>query len=561
MIWADTVNEIRQIYKAKKQIFSGRGTLMKTQVIRIPVFPPHLVEGWPYPFDPEANDSLYNLLRATVDYCGSKGVYAIIDWHDINDTFQTLQQAVNFWQYMAPRFANDTHVMFELFNEPINNIGSDEENWQSVKADMKVLVDVVRASAPDTLLFVGTPRWCQIIGPVVDDPLDDQNVVYTVHLYPYHWLNDNLYYMTSIAQAAACVPVILGEWGFIHPSEDNVLDGTVTNYGEPLKQFAEGLGIGNIAWVASYDWQPPMYDTDWNLLSGEGYMGCFVKDWLYSGWQAEQELEISMTISRCQVTAGKVQGQDTIEMSGTFTGVPPNLLAVPYLAVSIASSADNAVIYSENCNYAWDISGNRFIWSERYRKGQPGRIILLVLDFARRSFLLKAQNIDLTGLGCPLDLSVGVGPYVLKGQADEDIVNGKALIPIRLMKGYADQLRVSRVKVRTGRKPNTDSLQVSGEITLKDLTKDLRTEEFVLRRGEQTFTIPAGVLRTNRKQTVYSCGNVLTEEGAKVRLKLDIQKCQFSAQITKTTLDAKTGQVVFGLQFSDFDQSSTVSLP
>ena len=38
----------------------------------------------------------------------------------------TLLQTSEFWTYMAPRFANDSHVMFELFNEPINNtFGSD----------------------------------------------------------------------------------------------------------------------------------------------------------------------------------------------------------------------------------------------------------------------------------------------------------------------------------------------------------------------------------------------------------------------------------------------------
>ena len=45
--------------------------------------------------------------------------------------------------------------------------------------------------------------------------------------------------------------------------------------------FKEGLGIGNTAWVASYNWGPPMFWQDWTLRIGEGEMGGFTKDKLY----------------------------------------------------------------------------------------------------------------------------------------------------------------------------------------------------------------------------------------------------------------------------------------
>ncbi len=138
-----------------------------------------------------------------------------------------------------------------------------------------------------TLLFVGTPRYCQIIGPTVDNPVNDPNVVYVTHIYPWHWLSDNQYYRDSITAAAAAHPVILGEWGFASTASPGgeYLIGTISNYGQPIKEFVEGLGIGNIAWVASHDWEPPMFDYDWSgiwtLLCGEGYMGGFAKNWLY----------------------------------------------------------------------------------------------------------------------------------------------------------------------------------------------------------------------------------------------------------------------------------------
>jgi hypothetical protein len=72
------------------------------------------------------------------------------------------------------------------------------------------------------------------------------------------------------------------EWGFSQSYGDSSLDGTITNYGQPLMDFIEGLGISNSAWVASYDWGPPMFWGDWTLRVGEGEMGGFVKDTLYA---------------------------------------------------------------------------------------------------------------------------------------------------------------------------------------------------------------------------------------------------------------------------------------
>ena len=35
--------------------------------------------------------------------------------------------------------------------------------------------------------------------------------------------------------------------------------GSITNYGQPLMNFREARKISNSAWVASYDWGPPMF--------------------------------------------------------------------------------------------------------------------------------------------------------------------------------------------------------------------------------------------------------------------------------------------------------------
>ena len=271
------------------------------KVLRIPIHPPDSVDSWPYRWDPD-DDRFYNgLLRAVVDYCADKDLYVILDWHYFADTWDKVTQTSEFWEYMAPRFANDSHVLFELFNEPINSIGSDTDNWLSVRTDMQGWVDIVRSYAPNNLILVGGPSWSMTIGPAATYPVAGNNIVYVSHLYPAQWLGawgDRQWYRNQITTCAAVHPVIMTEWGFsqsISSDTDVLLNGTISNYGQPLKDFVERHGISNTAWVASHNWGPPMFNTDWTLRCGEGEMGCFVKDWLYAKRNDDQPYRIPQT--------------------------------------------------------------------------------------------------------------------------------------------------------------------------------------------------------------------------------------------------------------------------
>ncbi len=254
-----------------------------TKVVRIPIFLADISSGWPNRFNPENEHFYRGLLRPIVDYCADKDIYAIIDCHYVADTWEKVAQTSEFWDYMAPRFANDSHVLFELFNEPINFVGTEEENWLSVRQDMQTWIDIVRSHAPKNLILVAGPSWSQVIGPIADNPVDGENIVYVSHIYPGHWRYP-WWYMDHIERCAAVAPVMMTEWGFSNsydPDPNGFVHGSITDYAQPLMDFIEGLKIGNTAWVASFDWGPPMFWGDYTLRCGEEEMGCFVKDTLY----------------------------------------------------------------------------------------------------------------------------------------------------------------------------------------------------------------------------------------------------------------------------------------
>jgi len=258
-----------------------------TKVVRINITPPDSVSGWPHPFNPN-NTDLYSILRSVVDYCKTKDMYAIIDWHYVDNTYSHVASTNQFWTYMAPRFANDSHVIFELFNEPINTtFGSDNANWLSVRTDMQNWFNIVRSYAPNNLILVAGPSWSQIIGPAATYPLNGDNIAIVSHIYPGHWLSGtpgSNWYTTSINNCLTRYPVFQTEWGFYNNPSDTLGYGSITNYGQPLQDFREARNISNSAWVSSYDWTPTMFTgsaTNYILRVGEYEMGGFVKDTLY----------------------------------------------------------------------------------------------------------------------------------------------------------------------------------------------------------------------------------------------------------------------------------------
>jgi hypothetical protein len=258
------------------------------RVIRLAVYPSQ--EGdfhspFPFTFTPGSDIFYDTLLRPVVDYCKTKDLYVIIDWHFVGDnTYDRVTETSQFWEYMAPRFADDSHVLFELFQEPLNTTGSsDDVKWVSCRTDMQTWIDIVRTYAPNNLILVGGPSWSQIIGPAATYPLTGDNIVMVSHIYPGHWLGGSQsWYTNHVNQCLTRYPVFMSEWGFRASSSYPNLQGTISNYGQPISDFREARKISGSAWITDYSWEPQMFEPNWTLLVGPNEMGGFTKDLLYS---------------------------------------------------------------------------------------------------------------------------------------------------------------------------------------------------------------------------------------------------------------------------------------
>lgn len=73
---------------------------------------------------------------------------------------------------------------------------------------------------------------------------------------------------------------MITEWGY-EAGAANPCDGTQSSYGNAFKAYIDGKdNIRWTGWCFDYIWHPVMWDSNWNLLSGNNYMGQFVKTWI-----------------------------------------------------------------------------------------------------------------------------------------------------------------------------------------------------------------------------------------------------------------------------------------
>jgi len=541
------------------------------RVIRFAIYPSDEEDfSSPFTFTPGSNTFYDTLLRPVVDYCKTKNLYAIIDWHYVgNDTWTKVSQTSEFWEYMAPRFANDSHVLFELFNEPLNTSSGDETaDWLSCRTDMQTWINIIRPYAPNNLILVAGPSYSQIIGPAATYPLTGDNIVIVSHIYPGHWTGywgDPQWYKNHITTCAAVYPVFMTEWGFCQSSSSQGLRGTVTNYGQPLMDFMEGLKISSSAWVASYDWQPPMFNSDWTLRVGEGEMGGFLKDTLYLRRNDDQPNRPAgvVVVKKCAATAGSKAGSDKISFSGTMDATADDFNEANAVKVTIDS---NDIV--SPCVLTFPINGKTFkVKNGMYSySGTENKLRKsFTYNVKTRKFAFSASNVDLLGLGCPLNVRIEIDGYVGTAEIDEAIVNGPRVpIPILLMMGVKNVLRVDKCTVKqNNKKPNSDQLLVKGALAVEDTAVNMVNEEFVATLGAQTFTLPAGSFKAGKGK--FTCSKAPVTESnipaGTAAATFNFNLCSFILTIKDANIPAISGDVDFGVAFADYNEVDQVTFP
>ena len=114
-----------------------------------------------------------------VEYARRQDMYALIDWHILSDgdPNRYLDDAIAFFTETAEKYSDYDNVLYEICNEP-NGV-----DWPTVKRYAEQIIPVIREKDPDSVIIVGNPDWSKDLYSVAADPLEFDNILYTLHFY------------------------------------------------------------------------------------------------------------------------------------------------------------------------------------------------------------------------------------------------------------------------------------------------------------------------------------------------------------------------------------------
>ena len=266
-----------------------------SQIIRLPMQPQDIAGEGAGAIDPvafteaELVEYLDEYVDPAVAEAKEQGTYIMLDYHRHYEegpewTDPELDEEIRlFWNTVAPRYADETHVIYELYNEPTEPYAGDdlgpnesvdvisdegEQTWLRWRETAQPWVDLVRDHAPETLIVIGSPRWSQWTYWAQHHEFEGENLAYSGHVYTQEGVRPLSEYFGSPSEE---VPVFMSEWGFEEDAGPNYLIGSADEEGQEFLEFYEEYDtIHTQAWCFDFDWEPAMLDRDYNVATEWG---------------------------------------------------------------------------------------------------------------------------------------------------------------------------------------------------------------------------------------------------------------------------------------------------
>ena len=257
------------------------------------------------------NPSVKDKVIEGIDLAIANDMYVIVDWHvhqPGDPNAEIYSGAMAFFEEISSLYPNHPNIIYELANEPNSGepgVTNDAAGWQAVKSYAEPIIEMLRNNGNENLIIVGSPNWSQRPDLAADDPINDDNVIYSVHFYTgtHEASEDSLDRNNVMSNARYAlengVAVFASEWG---TSEATGHNGPYLDEADVWLSF---LNENNISWC------------NWSLTNKNETSGAFTP------------FELGKT-EATNLDPGSDQAWDMEELSVSGEYVRARIKGIPY---------------------------------------------------------------------------------------------------------------------------------------------------------------------------------------------------------------------------------------
>nr|AEL31246.1 endoglucanase Cel5A [bacterium enrichment culture clone FV-Cel5A] len=224
-----------------KNAFEALSKDWECNVVRLAMY---VGEGG-YASNPSIKEKVIEGIKLAIE----NDMYVIVDWHVLNPgdpNAEIYKGAKDFFKEIATSFPNDYHIIYELCNEPNPNepgVENSLDGWKKVKAYAEPIIKILRSLGNQNIIIVGSPNWSQRPDFAIQDPINDKNVMYSVHFYSGTHKVDGYVFENMKNAFENGVPIFVSEWG------TSLASGDGGPYLDEADKWLEYLNSNYISWV------------------------------------------------------------------------------------------------------------------------------------------------------------------------------------------------------------------------------------------------------------------------------------------------------------------------
>ena len=261
-----------------------------------------------------------------------------------------------------------------------------------------------------------------------------------------------------------------------------------------------------------------------------------------------------LAVESIQIKAGKTREaqKDSFSLSGILEAEEADFLAADYIALRCGPWVE--VLDAS----AFKQSGKKSKYSY---KGPAGGVTKMVLDFSKNTFSADGKSLVLSGTTTPIILVFLIGDtyYAYAAVSDESMINGKKDLPIQLLAGNTNAMKVDKVVCKPGKDNNVGNLVVKGQLaaagevdlTTTDLTLHWGDSEYPILTDDEGFRLVGKTKYQHKKSPDV-------DDPATIVISIDFVKCTFQVVAKNTNWLWEDALVNFGLEFGSFNEQEEV---